>query len=164
MSTITQENMLRESLHNIYLAQFTAFKSCPETLKSNDMTRMLTALMGGKYWSWRVVGITPAALEKFKTREGHCRVPKGYVEGGYKFGTWVKTQREKKDNIPSERRQQLDDIGFEWDPLTTQWEEGFAALEMFKAREGHCRVPNEHVEGSYRLGVGFVTGVKKRPP
>jgi len=23
---------------------------------------------------------------------------------------------------------------------------------MFKAREGHCRVPNEHVEGSYRLG------------
>ena len=114
MSTITQENMLRESLHNIYLAQFAAFKSCPETLKSNDIARMLTPLMGGKYWSWRVVGITLAALEKFKAREGHCRVPLRHVEGEYRLGRWVSHQRKLKSTMTAERRQRLDDIGFLW--------------------------------------------------
>ena len=32
------------------------------------------------------------------------------------------------------------------------WEEGFAALTTFKAREGHCRVPPLHVEGTFKLG------------
>ena len=42
---------------------------------------------------------------------------------------------------------------FVWDPLTANWEEGFAALEVFKEREGHCRVPNAHKEGDHRLGA-----------
>ena len=32
------------------------------------------------------------------------------------------------------------------------WEEGFAALKKFKAREGHCLVPDGHVEGTFKLG------------
>jgi hypothetical protein len=32
------------------------------------------------------------------------------------------------------------------------WENGFAALTKFKAREGHCRVPALHIERKYRLG------------
>ncbi len=35
---------------------------------------------------------------------------------------------------------------------SAKWEEGFAALEKFKAREGHCRVPEGHVEGVFMLG------------
>ena len=52
----------------------------------------------------------------------------------------------------TERRQRLDLIGFVWDPLTAAWEEHFSALKRFKAREGHCRVPVGHVEGTYKLG------------
>jgi len=33
------------------------------------------------------------------------------------------------------------------------WENGFAALMKFKAREGHCRVPRGHIEASYKLGL-----------
>ena len=33
-----------------------------------------------------------------------------------------------------------------------QWEEGFAALTTFKAREGHCLVTSLHVEGTFKLG------------
>ena len=54
--------------------------------------------------------------------------------------------------MSAERRQQLDAIGFVWDPLESAWEEGFASLEKFKAREGHCRVPALHVEGTFKLG------------
>ena len=33
-----------------------------------------------------------------------------------------------------------------------KWERGFATLKKFKAREGHCRVPQSHLEGTFKLG------------
>ena len=54
--------------------------------------------------------------------------------------------------MPAERKHRLDAIGFIWDPLESAWEEGFAALTTFKAREGHCRVPKPHIEGTFKLG------------
>ena len=54
----------------------------------------------------------------------------------------------------------MDEIGFVWDPLESAWEEGFAALKNFKAREGHCRVPERHIEGTYKLGQWV--GVQRR--
>ena len=65
--------------------------------------------------------------------------------------------------MPAERRKRLDAIGFVWDPLEEAWEEGFAALKKFKAREGHCLVPEAHVEGTFKLGtVGRVTSADPR--
>jgi superfamily II DNA or RNA helicase len=91
-------------------------------------------------------------LMRFKAREGHCRVPRGRVEGTFKLAMWVGHQRAKQDTMPAERKKQLDDIGFVWDPFESAWEEGFAALTTFKAREGHCNVPAHHVEGPFKLG------------
>jgi hypothetical protein len=93
-----------------------------------------------------------AALEKFKARENHCRVPVEHIEGAYRLGTWVSNQRTNKNSISAERREWLDAIGFNWDPLRSTWEERFKALTAFKAREGHCRVPQGHVEGTFKLG------------
>ena len=100
------------------------------------------------------------ALTTFKAREGHCRVPWLHVEGTFKLGTWVMAQRAKKDTMPAERRQRLDANGFVWDPFQSLWEEGFAALMTFKAREGHCRVPALHIEGTFKLG-GWVKNQRK---
>jgi hypothetical protein len=36
--------------------------------------------------------------------------------------------------------------------VACSWEEGFAALEQFKAREAHCNVPRGKVEGAVTLG------------
>ena len=69
-----------------------------------------------------------AALVRFKEREGHCRVPTGHKVGHVKLASWVATQRSNKDTLSPERHQRLDKIGFDWDPLSTAWEEGFAAL------------------------------------
>ena len=89
-------------------------------------------------------------LVTFKEREGHCLVPVHHKEGDYKLGGWVNNQRHTRATLTPERVQRLDEIGFVWD--SAAWEEGFAALEVFKEREGHCRVPQAHKEGDHRLG------------
>ena len=97
------------------------------------------------------------ALSKFKVREGHCRVPRYYVEGAYKLGQWVSVQRLSRDGMPAERRSRLDKIGFVWDRREHFWEKGFTALTKFKAREGHCRVPSFHIERKFKLGQWVTT-------
>jgi stalled ribosome rescue protein Dom34 len=51
-----------DTYHLLYLAIHSAHKADPETWNSQHCTRVLTAVMGGRYFSWRVVGITDAAL------------------------------------------------------------------------------------------------------
>ncbi|MEN9851908.1 MAG: hypothetical protein RL128_2071 [Pseudomonadota bacterium] len=48
-----------------------------------------------------------------------------------------------------DRFKRLNDIGFVWDPVADEWEAGFAKLEQFRTREGHCRVPAGHIEDGY---------------
>ena len=90
-------------------------------------------------------------LKAYKQREGHCRVPDLHREQNYRLGRWVANQRKKEETMSPERLQRLDALGFEWDILTAQWEEGFRALQSFYQREGHCRVPKTHFEHGYRL-------------
>ena len=98
-----------------------------------------------------------AALTKFKVCKGHCRVPRYYVEGGYKLGQWVSVQRLSRDTISARRKKRLDAIGFVWDGRDHYWENGFTALAKFKAREGHCRVPSLHIENEFKLGQWVTT-------
>jgi superfamily II DNA or RNA helicase len=92
-----------------------------------------------------------AALTKFKEHEGHCLVHNRHIEGTFKLGTWVINWRRKRDVMSTERKQQLDAIGFVWDSRQNRWEKGFSALTTFKEREGHCNVPGGHVEGTFKL-------------
>ena len=55
-------------------------------------------------------------LEIFHQREGHCRVPTNHREQGCRLGQWVRVQRENKETMSPERRQQLDALGFAWSP------------------------------------------------
>ena len=91
-------------------------------------------------------------LKKYRERVGHCRVPAGHKEGDHSLGTWVSVQRRSKATLAPERVQRLDGIGFVWDPLTADWEEGFAALKLYQERVGHCRVPATYKDGEYNLG------------
>src|SRR5262249_17075832 len=98
-----------------------------------------------------------AALTTFKAREGHCKVPARYIEGSFNLGVWVITQRVNRATMSAERRKRLDDIGFVWKAIESAWEKGFAALTTFKAREGHCKVPRNHIEGTFKLGEWVIT-------
>jgi superfamily II DNA or RNA helicase len=91
-------------------------------------------------------------LKSYKDRFGDCRVPKNYLENGHKLASWVRNQRLTRDTLSEERKKKLDELGFEWDPLTQDWEEGFANLKSYCTRYGHCRVPLDHVENGFKLG------------
>jgi ribosomal protein L7Ae-like RNA K-turn-binding protein len=91
-------------------------------------------------------------LTVYKNREGHCRVPPNHVENGFRLEGWIATQRSRKDKLSEERRKRLDELGFIWNPREADWEEGFSYLKAYKEREGHCRVPGEHIENGFRLG------------
>src|SRR5262249_62008795 len=91
-------------------------------------------------------------LTIYKEREGHCRVPGPHKENGFRLGQWVHVQRVNADNLSAPRRQQLDELGFVWDQLETDWAEGLCYLTIYKEREGHCRVPLNHMENGVHLG------------
>jgi superfamily II DNA or RNA helicase len=91
-------------------------------------------------------------LKIYKDRNGHCQVPISYKENGFRLGAWIDRQRQSKETMPPERRQRLDEVGFVWNPLEVNWEEGFNYLTLYKKREGNCRVPNNHIENGFRLG------------
>jgi hypothetical protein len=53
------------ALHSVYLAIHQAHKVAPELFTLGHCSTIITALMGSQAWSWRVVGITHAALQAF---------------------------------------------------------------------------------------------------
>jgi superfamily II DNA or RNA helicase len=91
-------------------------------------------------------------LTSYRKRERHCRVPAKHKENGFPLGQWVSVQR-LNTSLSQERQQQLNGLGFIWDPHGTAWEEGFKHLEAFARAQKHCRVPSGYIsEDGYRLG------------
>ncbi|MBI4024127.1 MAG: helicase associated domain-containing protein [Verrucomicrobia bacterium] len=81
-------------------------------------------------------------LQAFKKRFGHCRVHQRWPENRH-LGNWVRHLRDIRNRLSEARRQKLDAIGFDWDPVATRWERRFEKLKAFKKKFGHCRVPTE---------------------
>jgi len=87
------------------------------------------------------------ALCGFNKIYGHCNVPQDYTDNPI-LGPWVNRQRlaRRKGNLPKDRIQRLDALGFAWDPLPAVWEEMFEALCAFKQKNGHCNVSQRYTD------------------
>lgn len=101
-------------------------------------------------------------LQKFKTREGHCRVPASHQEDGRKLGVWTTNIRNKKILCSEARLDRLNSVGFSWNPLDEKWGKAFAALIKFQKAKGHCRVPQEYKYGPINLGTWVATQRKNK--
>ena len=101
-------------------------------------------------------------LEAYKGRKGDCRVPVSHKEDGFRLGLWVSNQRRLKAEIPVERRQRLDTLGFIWDINEAKWEEGLRHLKNYKNREGDCLVPQKYTADSFRLGLWVAVQRRER--
>ncbi len=56
----------KKALYEKYLAIFNAHKSDPAFFTLQQSNTELTTVMGGRHWSWHVIGITKAALQIYK--------------------------------------------------------------------------------------------------
>jgi hypothetical protein len=91
-------------------------------------------------------------LKAYKDRIGDCYVPFNHLENNYQLGRWVGAQRKGKNELSEHQIKRLDDLGFNWDLLSANWEKCFSCLKIYRDRVGHCRVPKRHVENDVKLG------------
>ncbi len=97
-----------------------------------------------------------AALQNFYDEYGHCIVPKGYLGKDKKFPLWlwVATQRDYDGVYPRDKFHRLDALNFVWNIREYEWERAFGQLEVYKAQNGDCLVPEKYiVDGDLDLGA-----------
>eukprot|EP00957_Ditylum_brightwellii_P032258 2443919-Ditylum_brightwellii.AAC.1 len=98
----------------------------------------------GFIWDMRELSYAHAWNEQFeqlcafKAHNGHCNVSQKDAPNK-SLGIWVFHQRGayKKNTLNSDRIQQLNSIGFVWDPHEHSWNAHFHRLCAFKAQNGH---------------------------
>lgn len=128
-------------------------------------------------WSWKTNNFVRqrqvsavSAYRRFVRREGHGKVPVGHAERKFQLGPYLANARYRlKQGGPSEDLSLLlDSVSTDWrQPLpgsgTIGKETGKAVSRYgrFIAREGHGRVPSEHVEWGFKLGI-FLVNARQR--
>ncbi|WP_067687888.1 DEAD/DEAH box helicase [Nocardia jejuensis] len=143
------------SENGLKLGQWTRLRRS-EHLKLTPQRKALLEAIPGWFWGTKQDYIWSqklGLLEKFVAREGHSRVPDGYVHDGVKLGGWVREQRAERSKLSAERRSKLEVLpGWTWNLFQDVWGERYEMVEKFAAREGHSRVPQGHFEDGVALG------------
>ena len=97
-------------------------------------------------------------LHEFVSRKGHAAVLYSETVGNFALGhraTYYRGRYRRGFLSPEQVRVLEDDRrfpGWAWHPLDGRFAQGIRHLERFVEREGHARVPVNHVELGFRLG------------
>ena len=88
-------------------------------------------------------------LVQFKATKGHFAMPRRTPEER-RLANWAVEQRilRRKGQLPPDQERALNDIGFDWDPMSSRWETMFSELLEFKRRHGHVNVAQHSNEYS----------------
>jgi superfamily II DNA or RNA helicase len=94
-------------------------------------------------------------LEQYVELNKHdnCIVNQEFNFLGHKLGSWVNRQRSHKEKLTPKQVSQLDDVGFVWNVLEYQWEEGFKYLAAYKKEYSNCNVSKGFIYHGYPLAV-----------
>eukprot|EP00586_Coscinodiscus_wailesii_P007592 CAMPEP_0172521296 /NCGR_PEP_ID=MMETSP1066-20121228/292501_1 /TAXON_ID=671091 /ORGANISM="Coscinodiscus wailesii, Strain CCMP2513" /LENGTH=594 /DNA_ID=CAMNT_0013304195 /DNA_START=531 /DNA_END=2315 /DNA_ORIENTATION=- len=106
------------------------------------------------YWKWEE---RLEDLKDFKERHGHVRVRMDSGESGgddvdvvdVGLYQWVKTQRKdynamlrgEPTQMTLERVAKLEEVGFDWYPRATAWNQRYEQLIEYQKEHGNCEVP-----------------------
>ena len=133
-----------------------------------DLPATVDANFGSALRTYLVEHVTASWDERFgellayKTDHGDADVPQGWTTG---LGTWVINQRAAKKGrrkfLSESQVRRLDEIGFNWDSLESQWEKRFNELLAYKAKHGDMNVPAKSSSG-LGMWVGMQRAFKKR--
>lgn len=125
-----------------------------------EIKEMFAQIEGRLEGSW---DLYIKALKQYKERMGDCDVPNKHVEVvdgvGVTLGRWcVNTRMVKKGKqrgtLTDERIKRLDEMGFIWDTLMYEWENGLRHFDKYvKEHDGDVLVPGDYIDID-----GFHTG------
>ena len=70
------------------------------------------------------------------------------------LASWCERQRQKfrKGTLPAQYVKRLEAIGFNWDPMTQQWEDAFVLLCKYKEKNGNTCPPQRETTAGIDLG------------
>ncbi|MDB4483108.1 Helicase associated domain protein [Akkermansiaceae bacterium] len=82
-------------------------------------------------------------LVAYKKEHGNCLVPSTYKDE--ELSRWVITQRttKKKGSLGASRINQLEKLGFIWEPRDQIWEDFFVKILAYQKKYGDCLVPEK---------------------
>jgi hypothetical protein len=83
-------------------------------------------------------------LKRFQKQHCHLVVTKQHDADYPGLLHWVRQQRVYRDKMDKKRKEQLDSIGFVWDPFDFVWNEMFEKLERYRTKYGDCKVTQAH--------------------
>ena len=97
-----------------------------------------------------------ALLVQYKHTFGDCRVPDEFPSDP-SLSHWLKHQRRLFQNgtLSVEKRQQLEEVGFNFSSQKKSWKIWFDLLKAWKALYGNCRVPQKATFQGHNLGTWF---------
>lgn len=108
-------------------------------------------------WSWDILeeqwneGFE--YLKKYAEEYGHVRAPAQLKYQNFNLGSWVSSQRSKKNMLDLEKIQLLEKLPqWSWDALEDQWNEGFEYLKKYIEEYGDARVIKGFKYDDFNLG------------
>jgi hypothetical protein len=85
---------------------------------------------------------------------GDATVPVRHkTKDGLGLGSWVNKVRREKVELTKERKEKLESLGFIWDVLGLQWDEGFKHLKEFFNENSHTLI-TRHQESNDGFKIG----------
>jgi superfamily II DNA or RNA helicase len=99
-------------------------------------------------------------IEKLKTyveQNHNARVPQSYIDdAGFKLGLWVSNRRKeyKAGKLGADSIQQLESlVGWVWDPIEADFQEGIEKLKTYMEQNYNTRVPQSYIDDAgFKLG------------
>ena len=91
-------------------------------------------------------------LESYNDEFGNCLVSIVSKYRNYNLARWVQSQRKQKAQLLASQVKRLNDLGFVWNVIEYQWEEGFNHLCLYQETYGDCLVAQKNKYQSYNLG------------
>jgi len=139
--------------------------------RKRDLKKRRLKLLNSIGFVWNPFGETWMEMYRrlvvYKKSHKSTFVPRRYGDEDLQLGNWVNLQRStyKKKEMPVERINLLESVGFVWDANDASWTEKYERLVAFKEKYNHVRVPSRY-EADRELGrwVGMQRCIKGQMP